>query len=173
VYNHLHCWILSDYTRTIISRSQEQLPPPMDDRSEMDLGMPAVLRQRHRWVSPATEKKIEKAWGPREPRQICQVCWIRCPSHHALQLHVDAHFLLHFCPCGFHDFFAYPVILHKMDCFAGESHVVDKDCFSHTARHQEGHHPSGTRRRVPDAAPHRPPMIPHDQKLTSCHHHHR
>jgi len=25
--------------------------------------------------------------------------------------------------------FAYPVTLHRMDCFAGENHVVDKDCF--------------------------------------------
>jgi len=129
VYNHLHCWILSDYTRATISRSQEQLSPPMDDGPEMDRGLPAVLCQRHRWVSPATEKKIEEAWGPRGPRQICQVRRRGCPSHHALRLHVDAHFLLHFCPCGFHDVFPYPVIVHKMDCFAGEGHVVDQDCF--------------------------------------------
>jgi len=45
------------------------------------------------------------------------------------RLHVDAHFLLHFCPCGFHDVYPYPVIVHKMDCFAGEGHVVDEDCF--------------------------------------------
>jgi len=25
--------------------------------------------------------------------------------------------------------FPYPVTLHDMDCFAGENHVVDKDCF--------------------------------------------
>jgi len=25
--------------------------------------------------------------------------------------------------------FPYPVTLHKIDCFAGENHVVDKDCF--------------------------------------------
>jgi len=92
-------------------------------------GLPAVLRQRDRWVSPATEKRIEEAWGPRGPRQICQVCQIRCPSHFALPLYVDAHFLLHFCPCGFHDVFPYPVTLHWMDCFAGENHVVIKDCF--------------------------------------------
>jgi len=121
--------MLSDYTRTTISRSQEQLPLPMDDGPEMDRGLPAVLRQRDRWVSPATEKRIEEAWGPRGPRQVCQVCQIRCPSHRALRLHVDAHFLLHFCRCGFQDVFPYPVTLHKMDCFAGENHVVDKDCF--------------------------------------------
>jgi len=123
----------------------------------MDRGLPAVLRQRHRWVSPTTEKKIEEVWGPKGPRQICGVCHIRCPSHHALRLHVDAHFLLHFCPCGFHDVFPYPVTVHKMSCFAGENHVVDIDCFPstcgrHTARHQEGYHPSGTRRRVHDIA---------------------
>jgi len=95
----------------------------------MDRGLPVVLRQRHRRVSPATEKKIEEAWGPRGPRQICQVCRERCHSHRALWLHVDAHFLLHFCRCGFHDVFPYPVIVHKMDCFAGEGHVVEKGCF--------------------------------------------
>jgi len=75
------------------------------------------------------EEIIEKAWGPRRPRQICQVCREECPSHSTLRLHVDAHFLLHFCPCGFHDVFPYPVIVHKMDCFTGEGHVVDKDRF--------------------------------------------
>jgi len=88
-----------------------------------------VLRQQHKWVSPATEQRIEEAWRPRGLRQICQVCQIGCPSHRALRLHVDAHFLFHFCPCGFHDVFLYPVTLHKIDCFAGESHVVDQDCF--------------------------------------------
>jgi len=113
-----------------ISRSQDQLPPlPMDDGQEMDRRLPVVLCHRHRWVSPATEKRIEEAWGPRGPRQICQVCRQERPSHRALRLHVDAHFLLHFCPCGFHDVFPYPVIVHKMDCFAGEGHVIDKDCF--------------------------------------------
>jgi len=113
-----------------ISRSQDQLPPlPMDDEPEMDRGLPMVLRQRLRWVSRATEQRIEEAWGPRGPRQICQVCREECPSHRALRLHVDAHFLLHFCPCGFHDVFPYPVIVHKMDCFAGEGHVVDADSY--------------------------------------------
>jgi len=79
----------------------------MNDGLETDHGLPVVLRQRHRWVSPAAEKKIEEA----------------------LRLHVDAHFLLHFCPCEFHDVFPYLVIVNKMDCFAGEGHVVDKDCF--------------------------------------------
>jgi len=121
--------MLSDHTRTTTSRSQEQLPLPMDDGPEMDRALPVVLRQRDWWVSPATEKRIEEAWGPRGPRKICQECQIRCPSHRALRLHVDAHFLLHFCPCGFHDVFPYPVILHKMNCFAGNNHVVNEDCF--------------------------------------------
>jgi len=59
--------MFSDYTQTITSRSQEQLPLPMDDEPEMDRGLPAVRRERDRWVSPATEKKIEKAWGPKDP----------------------------------------------------------------------------------------------------------
>jgi len=114
-----------------ISRSKDQLLPlPMNDRPEMDRGLPVVLRQQHRWVSPAMEKKIGEAWGPRGLRQICQVCWEERPSYRTLRLHIDAHFLLHFCPCGFYDVFPYPVIVHKMDCFAGEGHVVDKDCFS-------------------------------------------
>jgi len=121
--------MFSDYTRTTISRSQEQLPLSMDDGPEMDRGLPAVLRQRDRWVSPRTEKKIEEAWGPRGSRHICQVCQMKCFSHRALRLHVDAHFLLYFCSCGFHDVFPYPVTLHKMDCFAGENHIVDEDCF--------------------------------------------
>jgi len=121
--------MFSDYTRTTISRSQEQLPLSMDDGPEMDRGLPAVLRQRDRWVSPMTEKKIEEAWGPRGSRHICQVCQKKCFSHRALRLHVDAHFLLYFCPYGFHDVFPYPVTLHKMDCFAGENHIVNEDCF--------------------------------------------
>jgi len=121
--------MFSDYTRTTISRSQEQLPLSMDDGPEMDSGLPAVLHQRHRWVSPATEKKIGEAWGLRGPRLICGVCHMRCPSHRALRLQVDAQFLFHFCPCGFHDVFPYPVIIHKLDCFAGEVHTIDQDCF--------------------------------------------
>jgi len=109
--------MFSDYTRTTISRSQKQLPLSMDDGPEMDRGLPAVLRQQDRWVSPMREKKIEEAWGPRGPSHICQVCQKKCFSHRALQLHVDTHFLLYFCPCGFHDVFPYPVTLHKMDCF--------------------------------------------------------
>ena len=118
--------MFSDYTRTTISRSQEQPPLSMDDGPEVDRGMPVVLHQRHRWVSPMTEKKIEEARGP---RQICGVCHMRCPAYRALRLQVDARFLLHFCPCGFHDVFPYPVLVHKLDCFAGEVHTVDQDCF--------------------------------------------
>jgi len=76
-----------------------------------------------------TERKIEEAWGPKGSRQTCKICQEERPSHRALRLHVDAHFLLHFCPCGFHDVYPYPVIVHKMDCFAGEGHLVDEDCF--------------------------------------------
>jgi len=89
-----------------------------------------------RGAPPMTQMGVadngEKDWGSlgtQGPRQICGVCHEERPSHRALRLHVDAHFLLDFCPCGFHDVFPYPVLLHKMDCFAGEGHVVDKDCF--------------------------------------------
>jgi len=112
------------------SRSQDQLSPlPMDDEPAMDRGLPVVLRRRHRWVSRMTDRKIEEAWWPKESRQTCQVCQEERPSHRELRLHVEAHFLLHFCPCRFHDVYPYPVIVHKMDCFAGEGHVVDTDCF--------------------------------------------
>jgi len=73
-----------------------------------------------------TEKKIEQAWGPRGSHHICQE---KCFSHRALRLHVDAHFLLYFCPCGFHDVFPHPVTLHKMNCFVGVNYIVDEDCF--------------------------------------------
>jgi len=112
------------------SRSQDQIPVlPMDDKPGMDRGLPMVLRRRHRWVSWMTERRMEEAWGPKGPRQTCQVCQEERPSHFSLRLHVDAHFLLHFCSCGFHDVYPYPVIVHKMDCFAGEGHVVNEDCF--------------------------------------------
>jgi len=73
-----------------------------------------------------TEKKIEEAWGPRGSSHFYQK---KCFSHRALRLLVDANFLLYFCPCGFQDVFPYLVTLHKMDCFAGETHIVDEDCF--------------------------------------------
>jgi len=95
----------------------------------MERGLPAILRRRHRWVSPATEKRIETAWGPKGRRQVCQVCQEERPSHRSLRLHVNAHFLLNFCPCGYHDVYPYPVTVHKMNCFAGENHVVDEDTF--------------------------------------------
>jgi len=97
------------------------------DTQETDHGLPAVLRQRRRWVSQRTDELIEDAWGPRGPQRVCQICHEELPSHNALRLHVNAHFLLHFCPCRFHDVYPYPVTLHKLDCFTGESHVVDAD----------------------------------------------
>ena len=121
--------MFSDYTQTTISRSQEQSPLAMDDEPEMDRGLPAALRQQDRWVSSTTEGKIEAAWGPKGPHHVCQVCQTQCLSHRALRLHVNTHFILHFCPCGFHDVFPYPVTVHKMNCFPGEYHVVDEDCF--------------------------------------------
>jgi len=50
------------------SRSRDQLPPlPIDDEPEIDSGLSVVLRQRHIWVSRATEHRIKEAWGPRGP----------------------------------------------------------------------------------------------------------
>ena len=121
--------MFSDYTRTTNSRSQEQPPLTMDDEPELDRGLPAALRRQQRWVSSTTDNKIEAAWGPRGPPHVCQVCQTQCLSHRALRLHVNTHFILHFCPCGFHDVFPYPVTVHKMDCFHGEYHIVDGDCF--------------------------------------------
>jgi len=102
----------------------------MDDEPEMDNGLPVVLRRRHRWVSRQTEWQIEKAWGPSGPQQTCQVCYEELPSHQGLRLHVNAHFLLHFCLCRFHDVYPYPVVAHRMGCFAGEGHVVDADNYT-------------------------------------------
>jgi len=42
---------------------------------------------------------------------------------------VNAHFLQNFCLCGFHDVYPYPVIVHRLNCFDGENHVVDEDTF--------------------------------------------
>jgi len=127
VYSPLHCHTLLDHTRLTAPGSQDQ--PPSMDTQETDHGLPAVLR-RHRWVSQRTDGLIEDAWGPRGPQRVCRICHEELPSHNALRLHVNAHFLLHFCPCGFHDVYPYPVTLHKLDCFAGESHVVDADQYS-------------------------------------------
>jgi len=101
----------------------------MEEELETEQGLPVILRQRHRWVSPATDRKIEKAWRPKGRRQVCQVYQDERPSHRSLLLHVNVHFLLHFCPCGFHGVYSYPVIVHKMNCFPGEGHVVDEDTF--------------------------------------------
>jgi len=102
----------------------------MDDGPKMDNGLPVVLRRRHRWVSRQTERQIEEAWGPSGPQRTCHVCYEKLPSHQALRLHVNAHFLLNFCPCGFHDVYPYPVVAHMMDCFTGEGHVVDADNYT-------------------------------------------
>jgi len=120
-----------DHTRLTNPWSQDLPPfPSMDDGPKMNNGLPVVLRRRHRWVSRQTERQIEEAWGPSGPQRTCQVCYEELPSHQALRLHVNAHFLLHFCPCGFHDVYPYPVIAHRVDCFAGEGHVVDADNYT-------------------------------------------
>jgi len=50
------------------SKSQDQLPQlPIDDELEMDRGLPVVLSQQHRWMSRATEKRIEEAWDQGGP----------------------------------------------------------------------------------------------------------
>jgi len=114
------------------SGSHNQLAPlPMEEEEpEMERELPAILHRRHRWVSPATEKRIETAWGPKGRRQVCQVCQEEHLSHRSLKLHVNTHFLLNFCPCGYHNVYPYPITVHKMNCFAGENHVVDEDAFS-------------------------------------------
>jgi len=93
-------------------------------------GLPAVLHRRHRWVSRQTQRQIEAAWRPRRSQRTCHVCYEELLSHQALRLHVNAHFLLNFCPCGFHDVYPYPVVAHMIDCFKGEGHIVDADTYS-------------------------------------------
>jgi len=102
----------------------------MDDGPKMDNRLPVVLRRRRRWVSRQTERQIEEAWRPSGPQRTCQVCYEKLPSHQALRLHLNAHFLLHFCSCGFHDVYPYPVVAHMMDCFADEGYVVDADNYN-------------------------------------------
>jgi len=104
--------------------------PSMEDKSEMANRLPAVLRRRHRWVSQQTEGQIEEAWGPRGSQRTCHVYYEELPSHQALRLHVNAHSLLHFCPCVFHDVYPYPVVAHMMDCFTGKGYLVDADTYN-------------------------------------------
>lgn len=45
---------------------------------------------------------------------------------------MDAHFLLAFCPCGFHGVYLYPVIAHMVkDCYTGHTQpfIVDADLY--------------------------------------------
>jgi len=102
----------------------------MDDGPEVDNGLPVVLQRRYRWVSRQTKREIEEAWGPSGPQRTCQVCYEELPSHQALRLYVNAHFLLHFCPYGFHDVYPYPVVAHGKDCYAGKGNVVDADNYT-------------------------------------------
>jgi len=90
--------------------------------------LPASLRRR-RWVSPATERKIEAAWGPHGSTR-CLVCQEDCPSIRSLRMHVNAHYLLVFCPCGQHDVYPYPVSVHMASgCHHGVHHTVDADTY--------------------------------------------
>jgi len=124
----LHCHTLLDHTRRTASGSRNQsLSTLTMDTQETEHVLPTVLRRRRKWVSQRTDERIENAWGPEKQDRVCQVCLEVLPSHRTLRLHVNAHFLLHFCPCGYHDVSPYPVTLHRLDCFAGENHVVDAD----------------------------------------------
>jgi len=101
----------------------------MEEKAEVEGGLPVILRRYWRWVSPATEKKIEAAWGLKGNTR-CQICHKNCPSHRSLRLHVNSHFLLAFCPCRHHDVYPYPIIIHKANgCYPGENHVVDADMY--------------------------------------------
>jgi len=130
----------------------------MEEELEMERGLPVVLRRRYRWVSPATEKKIEEAWGPRGRRQICRICHEERLSHRSLRLYVNAHFLLNFCPCGYHNVYPYPVIVHKMNCFARENRVVVPS--RHQAGSPEGSNTGCSDVWVPDPTAFFPPEIP-------------
>jgi len=101
----------------------------MEEEPETEGGLPATLRRRWWWVSPATEKKIEAAWGPKRSTR-CQICHEDRPSHRSLRLHVNAHFLLAFCPCGHHDVHPYLGTVPKIKgCYPGENHIVDVDMY--------------------------------------------
>jgi len=115
----------SDYTRPATTRVRDRtLPAPYpEDYASGD--RPEPLRRRWRWVSPQTEEEIETAWGSRG-RTRCQICGEDCASHRSLKLHVNAHLLLTFCPCGYNDVYPYPVTRHRAaGCFPGENYVVD------------------------------------------------
>jgi len=45
-------------------------------------------------------------------------------------MHVSAHYLLVFCPCGQHDVYPYPVSAHMASgCHPGVHHTVDADTY--------------------------------------------
>jgi len=87
------------------------------------------LRHRWRWVSPAMERKIEAARGPQGSTWNL-VCHKDCRFLRSLRLHVNAHFLLVFCPCGYHGVYPYPVTTHMASgCHSGVHHTVDANTY--------------------------------------------
>jgi len=101
----------------------------MEEEPETEGGQPVILRRRWWPVSPATEEKIKAAWGPKGSTR-CQICHDDRLSHCSLRLHVNARFLLAYCPCGHHDVHPYPVTVHKIKgCYPGENHIVDADMY--------------------------------------------
>jgi len=159
--------MLSDYTRTTTSRSQEQLPPTYGRRTENE---PRTARG----ASPTRQMGVASDGGknrgslgtkgtppdlpslpdkmPLPPRSTV-TCRRALPSP-LLPVQIP---------------WCVPVPCHstqdgllrgRKPC--SRQRLFPPICGRHTARHQKGHHPSGTRRRVPEIAFHRPPTIPHD-----------
>jgi len=53
------------------------------------------------------------------------VCQEKC-----LRMHVEAHYLVNFCPCGEHDVYPYPVCAHMMGgCFPEVHYTMDEDSY--------------------------------------------
>jgi len=116
---------LSGYTRPVTTRVRNRAPPAPHHEEYTNGDWPEPLRRRWRWVSLEIEEQIETAWGSKG-RTRCQIYEEERASHCSLKLHVNAHLLLTFCPCGYNDVYPYPVTRHWVtSCFFGENYVVD------------------------------------------------
>jgi len=86
---------------------------------------PPASRPPPKLLEPSTGSEVQKPpKGGAPPGDTQEATSASSPT-----APVNTHFLLPFCPCGYHDVFPYPVVLHKMNCFAGENFIVDRDWY--------------------------------------------
>ncbi|KAF6032884.1 hypothetical protein EB796_008814 [Bugula neritina] len=59
--------------------------------------LPELLHRRWHWVKPATDHKMQAAWGSKN-NTVCQLCRETITSTRELKRHVDKHYTMIFCP---------------------------------------------------------------------------